>query len=174
MGGNEAISSPEVKPQMQEEPHVVEDIQHSMSPQGVSIQFIRHFVDSHKSSHEFSTFTTTDACKNIVLVETKERQCAYIDLFIGKTEQTEDWPYIAPATVFVSHAWKYNIVEVIDAMEQYEVLHPNSYFWFDLFINNQNNTASVPQEWWSTTFRTSIKTIGSVLLILSPWDDQYH
>ena len=56
-------------------------------------------------------------------------------------------------------------------MEQHAKEHPGAYFWFDLYINNQHGTESVPQEWWSTTFKQSIKSIGSVLLVMSPWNN---
>ena len=41
-------------------------------------------------------------------------------------------------------------------------------------MNDQNRAEaeSLPFEWWTTTFRTSIENIGSVLLILSPWTNE--
>ena len=40
-----------------------------------------------------------------------------------------------------------------------------------LFTNDQNKVAEKDFNWFSDTFRNSIKNIGKVLLILSPWDD---
>jgi hypothetical protein len=37
--------------------------------------------------------------------------------------------------------------------------------------NNQHQATSHPFEWWCTTFRESIKAIGSVLLVMTPWDN---
>ena len=41
--------------------------------------------------------------------------------------------WVAPATAFVSHAWKKKFVVPYDVMEH----HDNAYFWFDVFINNE-------------------------------------
>ena len=79
---------------------------------------------------------------------------------------------MAPATVFVSHAWRYEFCDVVvNALEQHASEHPHSYFWFDLFTNNQNEVASKDFEWFSSTFREGVREIGQVLLVLSPWND---
>ncbi len=49
--------------------------------------------------------------------------------------------------------------------------HKCVYFWFDLFMNDQNKAESKPQRWWSTTFREAIGNIGHTLVVLSPWND---
>ena len=56
-------------------------------------------------------------------------------------------------------------------MEQYASKDPDAYFWFDLFTNDQNKVGEKDFNWFSFTFLNSIKNIGKVLLILSPWDD---
>ena len=91
----------------------------------------------------------------------------YLDLCDSKTGK----PLVAPATVFVSHAWRYSFYDVVvDAMEQHAKEHPDAYFWFDLFTNNQNEVASKDFDWFITTFR-GVREIGEVLLVLSPWND---
>jgi tetratricopeptide (TPR) repeat protein len=37
-------------------------------------------------------------------------------------------------------------------------------------VNNQHEAPDRPFSWWTTTFRESIASIGTVVLILSPWD----
>jgi hypothetical protein len=59
----------------------------------------------------------------------------------------------------------------VDVLEQHAEDDPEAYFWFDLFINKQHDTQSIPQSWWKTTFMESIRAIGAVLLVLSPWDN---
>lgn len=87
-------------------------------------------------------------------------------------DDTTGAPLISSATVFVSHAWRYSFYDVVvDIMEQHAMKNPDAYFWFDLFTNNQNEVASKDFHWFSTTFRDSIRSIGQVLLTLSPWND---
>ena len=136
----------------------------------MSIEFIRKFIADNASNPQFQSFTTTDVCVNIVIPHTLPKKCAFINLFEGQTDASGK-PYLGKASVFVSHAWKYCFSDPVDVMEQYEAEHSGTYYWFDLFINNQNIASNLPQEWWKTTFRTSIKSIGAVLLVLAPWNN---
>ena len=75
-------------------------------------------------------------------------------------------PFVAPATVFVSHAWRYRAVDVFDAMEafaaQQAVVAPgvDVYFWFDLFVNDQHEAVSLPQLWWKEAFLDGARSSG--------------
>ena len=131
---------------------------------------MRKFVKALGGKKGFDRLTTKDVCDKYVMVETRKRRCAFIDLFVGKKDRSGK-PYVGPATVFVSHAWKYTFAEPVDAMEQHAAVYGQSYFWFDLFVNNQHGTEERPQEWWKTTFKESIQHIGSLLVVLSPWND---
>eukprot|EP00045_Choanoeca_perplexa_P011841 m.126950 g.126950 ORF g.126950 m.126950 type:complete len:767 (-) comp15788_c0_seq1:79-2379(-) len=134
-------------------------------PMGVSAAFLRKFR-SNIEPHA----TTSDVCRQFILPGTSSRQCAYIELLDGQLSD-DGFKATSPATVFVSHAWRYRFHHVVEAMLDYAADHPNAYFWFDLFVNNQNKAADLPQDWWSTTFKSSIRAIGAVMLVLSPWND---
>ena len=103
--------------------------------------------------------------------KTKGTQQPYIEKYVGMRDPNSGVAFVSPATVFVSHAWRYAFYSVVvDVMEQHAAEHPNAYFWFDLFSNDQNEVASKDFDWFSSTFRNSIRGIGEVLLVLSPWD----
>ncbi|EGD83401.1 mbre TPR repeat protein [Salpingoeca rosetta] len=145
---------------------------------GVSVEAIKAFLADLKSEFPdtYTDMTTEDACKQLVVPRTQQDNCAYVDL-LRKQSSHE---HVGKATVFVSHAWRYKIAEVLNVLlefaEEQRVRKEDSqpvFFWFDLFMNNQNAnvTANLPQEWWSTTFKESIANIGRVLLVLMPWRD---
>ena len=69
----------------------------------------------------------------------------------------------------MSHAWGYAFADVVQVLLEHEERNPNSFFWFDLFTNNQHTAVALPQEWWATTFRSAIGSIGQVLLVFTPW-----
>eukprot|EP00750_Incisomonas_marina_P013411 INCI17313.1.p1 GENE.INCI17313.1~~INCI17313.1.p1 ORF type:complete len:614 (+),score=73.86 INCI17313.1:59-1843(+) len=49
-------------------------------------------------------------------------------------------------------------------------MHTNDvFFWFDCFCIDEHSTQKLPQEWWSGTFATAIRSIGHTLMLLSPW-----
>ena len=131
---------------------------------GVSLPFLKLMRNDPRFREEM---TTTDFCNEIAMPDTKERKCAYIELYAGKRDE-KGRLYIAPATAFVSHAWKYKFVLPYDVMEKHD--DPNAYFWFDVFINNQHTATANTFEWWKTTFQQAIAKIGTVLLVMSPWN----
>ncbi|EGD75254.1 tetratricopeptide TPR_2 repeat protein [Salpingoeca rosetta] len=145
---------------------------------GVSVEAIKAFLADLKKKFPdtYTEMTTEDACKQLVVPRTQQDNCAYVDL-LRKQSPHE---HVGKATVFVSHAWRYKIADVLTVLlefaEEQRARKEDSqpvFFWFDLFMNNQNAnvTANLPQEWWSTTFKESIANIGRVLLVLMPWRD---
>ncbi|EGD76734.1 hypothetical protein PTSG_08085 [Salpingoeca rosetta] len=138
---------------------------------GVSAAFLKRFLNGLKAQQgasKFAELTTRDARDLVVLPRTKARQCAYVELVADESPSD-----VGPANIFVSHAWRYKIADVLGALIQYAEDRPDEqfFFWFDLFFNNQNILANLPQEWWSTTFKDSIAAIGHVVLVLTPWSD---
>ena len=115
--------------------------------------------------------TTTAISEQFVKAENGGKGAPYINKYIGMKDE-DGKPYLATATVFVSHAWQYKFYDVVfTAMQQHANEYANTYFWFDLFTNNQHDVADKSFEWFCTTFQDMIRSIGSTLLILSPWHD---
>ncbi|EGD78415.1 hypothetical protein PTSG_09111 [Salpingoeca rosetta] len=144
---------------------------------GVSVEAFKTFLADLQSEFPgtYTEMTTEDACKQLVVPRTQQDNCAYVDL-LRKQSSHE---HVGKATVFVSHAWRYKIADVLNVLLEFAEEQAAKedgqpvFFWFDLFMNNQNAnvTANLPQEWWSTTFKESIANIGRVLLVLMPWRD---
>ncbi|EGD76385.1 tetratricopeptide protein [Salpingoeca rosetta] len=143
---------------------------------GVSVEAIKTFFADLKSEFPdtYTEMTTEDACKQLVVPRTRQDNCAYVEQLRKQSPE-----HVNKATVFVSHAWRYKIADVLNVLLEFAEEQAREddgqpvFFWFDLFMNNQNAnvTANLPQEWWSTTFKESIANIGHVLLVLMPWRD---
>ena len=100
-------------------------------------------------------------------------------------------PRVATATRFVSHAWLYPFLELLDALEAYSDA-ADAYFWVgssirrkctvrcpdltiaspdaDAFVGYQHAASELPPDWWTNTFRQSIAEIGHTLVVLQPWN----
>eukprot|EP00040_Diaphanoeca_grandis_P031244 m.186589 g.186589 ORF g.186589 m.186589 type:complete len:711 (-) comp32274_c0_seq1:432-2564(-) len=104
-------------------------------------------------------------CKNFLNFTERNR-----DRF-SRYESRPPQPPVAPATVFVSHAWSYPFAQVVEVMLRYasEQQH-ETYFWYDMFTNSQHSCEERPYEWWQDTFQSSIGVIGHVLLVMMPWN----
>lgn len=139
-----------------------------LGPVGVSGAFLRTFA--RKAFAGWEDMTTAEVCQKVVQPETSARKCAFIDLVGAQETDDEGRPLVGRATVFVSHAWGCPFKTTLVTMLEHAAEHPDAYFWFDLILNNQHDTAARPQEWWTTTFRTQIESIGSLLLVLPTWD----
>jgi hypothetical protein len=78
---------------------------------------------------------------------------------------------VGTATCFISHAWKYRFLDVVQSIEGYLGASSDACVWFELFSNCQHDTCAKPFEWWVGTFSNAMKTMGSVIMIISPWND---
>jgi tetratricopeptide (TPR) repeat protein len=80
---------------------------------------------------------------------------------------------IGRANVFFSHAWSAKFMEVVQTMKEFVATRPPGsatvFFWFDVCSVDEHATQSLPQEWWSTTFKDAIRSIGYTAIMLSPW-----
>ena len=143
---------------------------------GVSWQVFDEFIDSCGGSTVLSKLTTTEVCENFLKPRTADMKCSYCQLLLDQSASGGPSHSVGSATVFISHAWKYVFLDVVDCVRNHLRGHTSGresaeYIWFDLFSNNQHDTSSVPFEWWCTTFQKAISSIGRTLLVLSPWQD---
>jgi hypothetical protein len=107
----------------------------------------------------------------IVIAETKKAKCSYLQLLKLNAKTAS---LVGPATVFLSHAWKYNFLMVLqvilDWCSKNDVDKKTCFVWFDIFTVNQH-TGITDFVYWSEGFEKSILTIGKVIIVLFPWDN---
>ena len=135
------------------------------------ITAILKFINDHPIA-KTENLTTSEINSNFVKPETKGTNQSYSWKYVDLKDETTGVPLVSTATVFVSHAWRYAFCDVGgDVMEQYAIKYPDTYVWFDLFMNDQSEMDIKDFDWFSSIFKNIIRDIGQVLLVLSPWDD---
>ena len=77
--------------------------------------------------------------------------------------------------IFLSYAYSSNYIDLVEAIEVHFEENPDlsvgsTYFWFDLFVNNQWYALDKDFTWWSGTFRSAVKGIGNTLCFFDSWD----
>jgi hypothetical protein len=143
-----------------------------------------------------NTMTTTDAMSRMKRLLKRDRSSYASWVLRQSPEISRDLdgaPASATATVFVSHAWRYNFKLVCGVINEYvrqlrrdasPSNHPGlvrvrghagkwiykAYFWFDIFTVNQFAASTYSQDFWTNTFKDQVKEIGHTLLILHPWN----
>ena len=136
---------------------------------GVTVSFLSQFIQTcigTNTRDSIKDLTTNDICEKYVKPFTAPYKLSLCDLLqqCGETK-------IGAATVFISHAWKYKFIEVVDALERSFANSMDTVVWFDVFSVNQHSTGEKTFDWWSTTFQEAIRKFGRTVMILSPWHD---
>ena len=112
--------------------------------------------------------TTQQCCELFVKPACAGDDCAFINC--AAIPWVREHQPGKTASVFCSHAWSYRIMDVLNALIAYANEQPGTVFWFDLVVNNQVSSGCLPQEWWSSLFKQTVRSIGKTLVIMSPWD----
>lgn len=133
---------------------------------GVKLSFIDEFIEFCDGKSRFEDLTTTDVCENFVKPITNDAKCSFCELL-----EHSNHPAVGIASIFVSHAWQYKFLEVIEALKYHFRDNMDTVVWFDLFSNNQHKAISLNFEWWSGTFRSAIAQFGHTVMVLAPWNN---
>ncbi|EQC25819.1 hypothetical protein SDRG_16334 [Saprolegnia diclina VS20] len=134
-------------------------------PLGVTLAFFDAFIASNGGEAAFVGLTTAQVSTSFLMPTTAATKLSLV-------EQLKNDPCVQPARYFVSHAWKYFFLDVLESLRLFFVDKPiaDHIVWFDLFCNSQHDTTIKPFSWWTTTFRSSIGAIQNVIMVLLPWD----
>ena len=130
---------------------------------GITMKGIHTFLAANGGRKAFVGKTTAAVCAEMMMPATLATRLSYCAQHADRADE------VGVATVFVSHAWGYEFLAVVDALEAWESA-PAAVFWFDIFSNPQHGTSEKPFEWWTGCFRDNIQRIGHTLLVLE-WED---
>ncbi len=136
---------------------------------GIRLSFLQEFIEQCGGKEKISHLSTNDICREIVKPATIDMQWSYCDLL-----QFMYHPGFGErANVFISHAWQYKFIDVVDALfEHFPLQERDSMIvWFDVFCVNQHDLSSKEFDWWNDTFKAAIGQIGYTVMVLAPWDD---
>jgi hypothetical protein len=67
----------------------------------------------------------------------------------------------------VSHAWQYQFLDLVGALEAFFADKPGAILWMDLISASQHTTFDRPPEWWQHTFISAIGSAQSRLGIFT-------
>eukprot|EP01041_Mallomonas_annulata_P004501 gene4501-8953_t len=135
---------------------------------GVRISVFREFITDCGGESELMNLSTTEVCERFLKPLTYADGASYCEYYRRYGADSQN---VSDASVFISHAWKYNFMEVVTTLESHFQNTPDIYIWFDLFSNNQHAGPSLDFTWWSTTFKSAIAQFHYTVMVLSPWHD---
>ncbi|KAF0684368.1 Aste57867_23681 [Aphanomyces stellatus] len=144
-------------------------------PLGLTLGFFKHLVTLHGGRDIFQNLSTRDVCMQFVRPYTRDSELSLVNQVHRHHPNANQ--YVKEATWFVSHAWSYKYLDVVDALTDFfddEGLDSdNVAVWFCMFNNNQHLTQGnvVPFNIWVNAFQSALKAIGNVVMVLSPWNN---
>ncbi|KAF0696869.1 Aste57867_12402 [Aphanomyces stellatus] len=147
----------------------------SSRPLGLTIGFFQHFVAQQGGREAFQGLSTATVCKRYVIPYTAATRLSLVEHVHRIHPRGRD--YVKPATWFVSHAWSYMFLDVVDALSEFMDEQSDdgdaTAVWFCTFNNNQHDVEGQfqPFEFWVDSFQTALVSIGKLVMVLSPWNN---
>jgi tetratricopeptide (TPR) repeat protein len=138
---------------------------HTFPRHGVRLSFLEQFLEECGGRSALEGLSTTEVCERFIKPVTESSQSSYCD-FLRELKHEA----VCEATVFISHAWKYNFLDVVDSLAHHFRQTLDVVVWFDLFSNNQHKAVELDFSYWATTFRSAIESFGRTVMVLAPWD----
>ncbi|KAF0735477.1 hypothetical protein Ae201684_008044 [Aphanomyces euteiches] len=129
-------------------------------PLGLTLGFFKRFIEIHGGREAIKGLTTGDVCMRFLLPYTAATKLSLVE---HVSQQPDGHLYAKPATWFVSHAWSYLYLDVVDALDDFfqeNGLDDSVAMWFCTFCNNQHEIQT----------KSSLRSIGNVVMVMSPWN----
>ena len=144
------------------------------SVRGIRLSYFNKFIDECGGKSQLIDRTTAEVCDIYVKSFTEGSR-----LSLCEQLSLSGHDFVGTATWFVSHAWQYKFLDVVESIyiffkkEKFKEKYEDIIVWFDLFslCQHMNDRCAIPFEFLESTFTQSIKAIGNVLMIMLPWDD---
>ena len=135
---------------------------------GIKLSYLLHeFQDLCGGRKELEGKTTTDVTIQFVKAITSSSKLSFVDYLKNQNHSAVG----GTATVFISHAWKYLFLEVMDALQNHFKHEPDILISFDSFCVNQHMARDLDFEWWCKSFKSAVTDFGRTVMVLAPWND---
>ena len=130
---------------------------------GVSAEFLQAF--KRKWGQTVGGWSTEQVCQQLIKTVTCRSRGSVCDDLVAAGSA-----HVGEATIFLSHTWGNLFLDTVDAALG-AVQAAGAFIWFDVFSTSQHSAIDKPSSWWMSTFRDAIAKMGSLAMVLQPWDD---
>ena len=146
----------------------------SISTIGVRFKYFLDFIEDCGGEEALRGKTTYEVSEAFVKPRTREVGGGSFCDLLRASEATSG--LVAPSAWYISHAWSYLFLDVVEAVKLFledecEGRAGEEVVWFDVFSNDQHSVENRPFDWWTTPYQDFIRSIGSVLMVIQPWDN---
>lgn len=139
--------------------------------QGVSLEYLQRLRSEFGPL--LGRMTTSQFEKIILRPRTSRRRCSVSEELLASAATAH---LVGPATWFISHTWSNPFADTADAILNFFECREDrasAMIWMDVFVDCQHavSGASKAPSWYMSTFKNSIASIGSVLLVVDVWNN---
>ena len=118
--------------------------------------------------------STSQVCVVVVKVDTLAAGRCYAEMLRNAAGGSDTAADVGLPTMFLSHAWRYSFANLVDAVDAHYAAQPAAvgaaaYVWNDIFVEDQNSSASKPPDYFFHAFKDAVGAIGNTVLVLEPW-----
>jgi tetratricopeptide (TPR) repeat protein len=143
------------------------DVFSDLSRSGVRLSYFRAFIKMCGGRERLHGKTTFQVMEEFVKGPTKDTKLSWCDHLVSKGDPEK---FVATAGVFLSHAWTYEFLDVVDATERHFAgKGKDPYVWFDIFSVSQHKSDVRSFHWWQSTFLNAVGAMGQVVMVMLPW-----
>ncbi|CAK5235532.1 unnamed protein product [Aphanomyces euteiches] len=139
------------------------------APPGLTLGYLKLFIEIHGGRESFRGVSTQEVCSKFLLPSTASTKLSLVDHL---RQQPDGHLYVKRAEWFVSHAWSYYYLDVVDALDDF-FQDDSTAVWLCTFCNNQHEVDGKVHsfEHWYGIFRNALRAIGKVVMVMSPWNN---
>jgi hypothetical protein len=143
---------------------------------GVSFAGVLRFLKDAGGCFQVAGRTTTEVNARFVVPATLKRRSTYAEELLDSGCAVAA-AAVGPATVFISHSWSMKFDQLLTALlvlqerAEREGARP-PFFWLDILVNRQSDTAGKPFDWWQRIFRDNVRGIRHTALVLDIEDEK--
>ncbi|KAH9113024.1 hypothetical protein AeMF1_012725 [Aphanomyces euteiches] len=140
-------------------------------PPAVTLAYFHRFVEIHGGRDAFQDLTTEDVCDRFILPFTESTKLSLVD---HVSQEPDGQQFVQPTQWFVSHAWSYHFLDVLDALDNFvdeNNLDQRVAFWFCAFNNNQHDIKGQIRsfEFWLGGVQAALTSSRLIVMVVSPW-----
>eukprot|EP00291_Cryptomonas_curvata_P009238 CAMPEP_0172198962 /NCGR_PEP_ID=MMETSP1050-20130122/28407_1 /TAXON_ID=233186 /ORGANISM="Cryptomonas curvata, Strain CCAP979/52" /LENGTH=1402 /DNA_ID=CAMNT_0012875899 /DNA_START=67 /DNA_END=4275 /DNA_ORIENTATION=- len=139
---------------------------------GIKLSYFETFVHRYGGRKVFENLTTLETMEKIIKPATQESRLSFCELLLSENA----FDCVGKAEWFYSHAWKYRFLDAMDAaalfFQDQSLEGKDPIIWFDVFSVSQHKAEIRPFEWWNSAFLNAVGSIGKVLMLIQPFEDE--
>jgi chaperonin cofactor prefoldin len=136
---------------------------------GIKFSYLSNeFIEECGGKAVLAGLTTREVCEKFIERGTIETKSTYCEM-LSKSGETKE--FVGEATTFICHAWEYEFLQLVSALEDTFKDKPRSYIWLDIFSFNQHETLYLDQKWCLNVFLPAFTDIDHTVMVIDHFKD---